>query len=85
LQRYVVDLLDVQQQAGPKRRQRRVFLFGDLSVCGEHDAVLRAKERIHNEQTRSNDFDADQRRSTPMSILTLRNRLTEDIRPSNSR
>lgn len=28
LQRYVVDLTDVQEQAGPKRRPRKVFLLG---------------------------------------------------------
>jgi hypothetical protein len=28
LRRYVVDLPDVQEQAGPKRRPRRVFLLG---------------------------------------------------------
>jgi len=28
LQRYVVDLADVQEQAGPNRRSRKVFLLG---------------------------------------------------------
>jgi hypothetical protein len=28
LQRYAVDLTDVQAQAGPKRRRRKVFLLG---------------------------------------------------------
>jgi hypothetical protein len=28
LQRYAVDLSDVQEQAGPKRRPRRLFLLG---------------------------------------------------------
>jgi hypothetical protein len=28
LQRYAVDLTDVQAQAGPKRKPRRVFLLG---------------------------------------------------------
>ncbi|QQO23927.1 hypothetical protein JJB98_30685 [Bradyrhizobium diazoefficiens] len=28
LRRYAVDLIDVQEQAGPKRRARRVFLLG---------------------------------------------------------
>jgi len=28
LQRYVVDLTDVHEQAGPKRRPRKVFLLG---------------------------------------------------------
>lgn len=28
LRRYAVDLIDVQEQAGPKRRARKVFLLG---------------------------------------------------------
>ena len=28
LERYVVDLTDVQAQAGPKRRPRKIFLLG---------------------------------------------------------